>query len=86
MKPKHWHITAGQIKRTRLCAGPEFQNKGICSGDSGGPLVCHDGSGSWHQAGIASFTSGTKPGQVPAVYTKVSEYRSWIETIFKVYN
>lgn len=62
----------------RLCAGrTSDSNLGICSGDSGGPLVCRSGN-EWIQVGIASFTSASKPDEVPGVFTRVSKYVDWI--------
>jgi secreted trypsin-like serine protease len=68
------------IGPTRLCAGYNFGNKGLCKGDSGGPLLCRDANGAWRQAGIASFTSASDPGNVPGVFTRVSEYLNWINS------
>jgi len=62
----------------RLCAGYRGGSRGLCKGDSGGPLVCRDDNGVWRQAGIASFTSATSPGDVPGVFTRVSQYLNWI--------
>ena len=53
-------------------------------GDSGNALVCrhNDGFGNtWVQAGIASFTSATRPGEIPGIFTRVSAYTTWIENI-----
>jgi len=66
------------VGRTRLCAGYKLSSKGLCKGDSGSPLVCRDTVGEWRQAGIASFTSATSPGDVPGVFTRVSAYMDWI--------
>ena len=49
-------------------------------GDSGGPLVCHNGR-EWIQVGVASFTSASRPGNVPGVFTRVSRYVSWIRDV-----
>lgn len=68
----------GKTSETRICAGEMDSEKGICAGDSGGPLVCKKGN-SWVQAGIASYTSGSRPDDVPAVFTRVSQYMDWIE-------
>ena len=48
-----------------------------CKGDSGGPMMC----GCEHnvQAGITSFGDPDCSGRRPAVYTRVSEYRDWIQ-------
>lgn len=69
------------ISNTRLCAGYNFANSGICPGDSGGPLVCGYEQGNerlWVQAGVASYTSAIKPDSVPGVFTRVSQYTDWI--------
>ena len=49
-------------------------------GDSGGPLACHNGR-EWIQVGVASFTSASRPGNVPGVFTRVSRYVSWIRDV-----
>lgn len=64
----------------RLCAGYRGGSAGLCKGDSGGPLVCRDDKGVWRQAGIASFTSAVSPGNVPGVFTRVSQYLDWINS------
>ncbi|XP_069692186.1 trypsin 3A1-like [Periplaneta americana] len=55
-----------------VCSGNPSEGKGICFGDSGGPLLV-----SGVQVGVTSWT-GTPCASVPAVWTKVSSYRSWI--------
>jgi len=68
---------------TRICAGRRLAELGICAGDSGGPLMCpvtgDDGSNSWVQAGIASFTSANQPESYPGAFTKVNQYLDWIQ-------
>ncbi|XP_023145589.2 polyserase-2 [Amphiprion ocellaris] len=59
-----------------ICAGQE--NRGICQGDSGGPLQCKQGS-SWVQAGLASFGVPCALAGFPEVFTRVSEFQSWIQ-------
>uniref|UniRef100_K7FPC8 Peptidase S1 domain-containing protein n=1 Tax=Pelodiscus sinensis TaxID=13735 RepID=K7FPC8_PELSI len=63
---------------------PEFNQKTLkndimlLQGDSGGPLVCGK-----EAQGIVSW--GSKDGTPPAVYTRVSPFRPWIqETMDKV--
>lgn len=49
-------------------------------GDSGGPLQYKpEGSKLYVVAGITSF--GVKCGLIPSVYTRVSHYVTWIESI-----
>ncbi|KAK2150643.1 hypothetical protein LSH36_397g02016 [Paralvinella palmiformis] len=69
----------------RLCAGYNLAAMGICSGDSGGPLVCQNRDLDWIQVGIASFTSANNPGNVPGVFTRVSNYVTWIEDTINMY-
>ncbi len=71
----HW---GGGITDNMLCAGYDGGGYSSCFGDSGGPLVVNSG-GQWYLAGIVSF--GTNPcalPYIPAVFTRVSQYGSWI--------
>ena len=66
---------------TRLCTSAH--PTGFCQGDSGGPLVVQAG-GVAMVAGIVSFNSrlgcAVDP-EVPDVYTRVSAYVPWIESV-----
>lgn len=46
-------------------------------GDSGGPLQCKQGS-VWIQAGITSFGIPCALSAFPEVYSRVSEYQTWV--------
>uniref|UniRef100_A0A671UD74 trypsin n=1 Tax=Sparus aurata TaxID=8175 RepID=A0A671UD74_SPAAU len=46
-------------------------------GDSGGPLVCEDGKA----YGVVSFWSNPKDSDPVYVYTKIPDYRSWINSV-----
>ncbi|XP_035997567.1 mast cell protease 1A-like, partial [Fundulus heteroclitus] len=61
-----------------ICAGGYGTNKGFCQGDSGCPLVC-DGIA----VGVVSFNkhSNCNYPDVPNVYTDISKYVPWIDTI-----
>ncbi|MEM8705171.1 MAG: trypsin-like serine protease [Actinomycetota bacterium] len=66
---------------SRLCAGAPAT--GFCQGDSGGPLVVNR-SGVLMVAGIVSFNSNLGCAireDLPDVYTRVSAYVDWVETV-----
>ncbi|KAM4740226.1 elastase-1-like [Anableps anableps] len=68
------------VKTTMVCAGG-YDEAG-CNGDSGGPLNCQV-SGKYYVHGIASFVSGLGCNyyQKPTVFTRVSAYISWMNSI-----
>ncbi|XP_072549133.1 polyserase-2-like [Salminus brasiliensis] len=71
----------GMIRDNMMCAGG-IGGKGLCDGDFGSPLVIKQ-NGRWIQAGIGSFNKGCGLENYPDVYTRVSQYQTWItETIF----
>ncbi|KAI3376207.1 hypothetical protein L3Q82_016717, partial [Scortum barcoo] len=61
-----------------ICTGLRDGRKGPCFGDEGAPLVAKKDS-SWFQIGILS--SGCPFSGSPAVYTRVSHYQEWINSI-----
>uniref|UniRef100_A0A3Q2DEM5 chymotrypsin n=1 Tax=Cyprinodon variegatus TaxID=28743 RepID=A0A3Q2DEM5_CYPVA len=52
-------------------------------GDSGGPLVSKQGD-RWIQAGVVSFGVGCAEPKFPAVYARVSQYESWINSLISI--
>ncbi|XP_052003142.1 chymotrypsin A-like [Xyrauchen texanus] len=59
-----------------ICAGASGVSS--CMGDSGGPLVCQQ-NGVWTLVGIVSWGSSTCSTSTPAVYSRVTMLRAWID-------
>ncbi len=68
------------ITNVMICAAVPEGGRGSCQGDSGGPLVVNTGSG-LQQVGIVSWGFGCAEAGYPGVYTRVSEFKDWINTI-----
>ncbi|XP_067433234.1 transmembrane protease serine 9-like [Thunnus thynnus] len=69
----------GTVTDNMICAGVLAGGKDSCQGDSGGPMVNQQGS-VWVQSGIVSFGFGCARPNLPGVYTRVSNYQSWINS------
>ncbi|GAA5530669.1 DUF1986 domain-containing protein [Herpetosiphon gulosus] len=69
----------GQITGNMVCAGYAAGGKDSCQGDSGGPFVAQS-SGSWKLSGVVSWGDGCARANKYGVYTKVSNYTSWINS------
>ncbi|XP_019720817.1 neurotrypsin-like [Hippocampus comes] len=52
-----------------------------CSGNSGGGLLCHAEAGRWVLAGVVAGRYGCADPSSPALYTRVSRFRSWINDV-----
>ncbi|MBN3301297.1 CTRC protein, partial [Amia calva] len=76
--PDWW---GGMVKDTMVCAGGDGVVSG-CNGDSGGPLNCQR-DGVWSVEGVVSFGSGLGCNypKKPTVFTRVSSYIDWINTV-----
>lgn len=64
------------VTDNQLCAGGNYGSD-TCDGDSGNGLL-KLAANSWVIEGIVSFGRGCGLPEWPAVYTKVSNYQSWI--------
>ncbi|XP_020300706.1 serine proteinase stubble isoform X2 [Pseudomyrmex gracilis] len=67
-----------------ICAG--WKNGGFdsCEGDSGGPMVIQRPKDNrWILAGIISWGIGCAAPNQPGVYTRISEFRDWINQILQ---
>jgi len=69
--------SAHKVQDSHICVGVQGKSGG-CQGDSGGPLVCRVG-GDYLLAGVTSWGRADCSVQYPTVYTRMSEYRDWIE-------
>lgn len=65
-------------RSAHLCAGEgHAAASGGCNGDSGGPLACEIG-GRWYLHGAVSFGKRDCPTTHYTVFTRITNYRSWI--------
>jgi len=75
-------LAKGIVDASQLCAGDLANGKDTCKGDSGGPLQIRlrEPYCMYSQVGITSF--GVRcAANYPGVYTRVSHYVPWIESI-----
>uniref|UniRef100_A0A3P8YDN5 Peptidase S1 domain-containing protein n=1 Tax=Esox lucius TaxID=8010 RepID=A0A3P8YDN5_ESOLU len=70
----------GTITNNMICAGLSAGGKDSCQGDSGGAMVSKQ-AGRWIQSGIVSFGTGCAQPNFPGVYTRVSQYQTWINSM-----
>merc|ERR1711979_11243 len=70
---------ATSIKPSMVCAGYKKGGKDSCEGDSGGPMVVQRQDGRFMLSGIISWGIGCAEENQPGVYTRISEFRDWIE-------
>uniref|UniRef100_A0A3B5LGX2 Peptidase S1 domain-containing protein n=1 Tax=Xiphophorus couchianus TaxID=32473 RepID=A0A3B5LGX2_9TELE len=73
-----YYKQSASITDNMICAGYFDGRKDSCQGDSGGPLMIKKGR-KWVQAGIVSMGEGCALPLSPGVYTRVSQYETWIK-------
>lgn len=73
------------IPHTLICAGLPSGGPDACQGDSGGPMVVkRQTDNRFVLVGITAWgVNCGKPNQ-PGVYTRISEYRSWITSFIRL--
>uniref|UniRef100_A0A3Q2P9F2 Neurotrypsin n=1 Tax=Fundulus heteroclitus TaxID=8078 RepID=A0A3Q2P9F2_FUNHE len=71
----HGTLCAGSPPDTSLLHGDG------CQGSSGGGLLCQEESGRWVVAGVVAGGYGCSDPASPALYTRVSRFRSWIDEV-----
>jgi len=72
------HKPPDVITKNMFCGGYKKGGIDACQGDSGGPLICKVGR-RFVQAGIVSWGKECAKKGVYGVYTRLSNYRDWIE-------
>ncbi|CAG9759657.1 unnamed protein product [Ceutorhynchus assimilis] len=72
---------ASGITNTMLCAGELRGGMDTCLGDSGGPIFITEKENmcKFYVIGVTSFGKLCAAENIPAIYTRVSEYVDWIE-------
>lgn len=75
-------LSAG-IVDTQMCAGYLAGGKDTCQGDSGGPIQVLTPSNQciFHVVGITSFGRACAARNSAGVYTRVSSFLDWIESV-----
>jgi len=72
---------SGRIKDSMICAGVLGEGgKDACQGDSGGPLMCNTGSTNF-LCGIVSWGTGCARPNYPGVYTEVTYFSEWVNSV-----
>lgn len=85
VKNTHCNSFHGDIFAKQICAYEVGKSYDACQGDSGGPMVCKADSitqnvHQYAQTGVVSYGYGCGKGY-PGVYTRISEFITWIESI-----
>lgn len=66
-----------------ICAGWKKGGYDSCEGDSGGPMVIQRPDKRFLLAGVISWGIGCAEPNQPGVYTRISEFRDWINQILQ---
>ncbi|KAJ8004048.1 hypothetical protein DPEC_G00154750 [Dallia pectoralis] len=71
-----------KISNRMFCAGYDKEKKDACQGDSGGPHVTRY-KDTWFVTGVVSWGEGCAREGKYGIYTQVSKYIDWIQTIMR---
>jgi len=66
-----------------ICAGYREGGKDSCEGDSGGPMSVRRDDDRFMLSGIISWGIGCAEKNQPGVYTRISEFKDWINQILQ---
>lgn len=78
---EYWGPKYNLTNELVICAGDINGNKDGCVGDSGGPLFVIDKiNKTFKQVGIVSIGQGCGRPNVPAIYTRISGYKTFIRS------
>lgn len=72
----------GEVAGTQICAGLRQGGKDSCYGDSGGPLWVTK-QGKAHLVGVVSWGEGCAQPRKYGVYTRVANFKGWIDSKMK---
>ncbi|XP_061776656.1 vitamin K-dependent protein C [Nerophis ophidion] len=73
-------LMSHNITNNMLCGGILGQRIDACEGDSGGPMVTLHAD-TWFLVGLVSWGEGCGREDKLGIYTKVSNYNEWIDTV-----
>ncbi|XP_017351041.1 vitamin K-dependent protein C isoform X1 [Ictalurus punctatus] len=74
------HHMVNNLTENMLCAGSIGSTKDACKGDSGGPMMTLYRN-TWFLIGLVSWGEGCGNTDKLGVYTKVSNYMEWINSV-----
>ncbi|KAJ8707531.1 hypothetical protein PYW08_010783 [Mythimna loreyi] len=77
----HRHLTYGYDHAKQMCYGSNFEIVDTCEGDSGGPLQVSNSKCLFHIIGVTSYGKNCGILGSAGMYTRVSYYVPWIESI-----
>ncbi|KAJ8705376.1 hypothetical protein PYW07_011203 [Mythimna separata] len=77
----HRHLVHGYDHTKQMCYGSNFEIVDTCEGDSGGPLQVSNSKCLFHVIGVTSYGKDCGILGSAGMYTRVSYYVPWIESV-----